>query len=255
MFLRQLAVTGMLAVAAVAHTLPSLPLASRQNIGPGPVSGDTFIHDPTVVKTPGGSYIAAFTADNVGLKTSTDRTRWRDAGSAFPNGAPDHPLHQRRQEPLGPRHLLPQRPVLPLLLCLELRLQPLGHLPRHQHDGRLGLLDQPGPRHRDLREQRLQRHRPEPHRRRRGQVVAFLRLLLVRHQDRAPRRLHRQARRHQHDVPRRAPQQRRRRRGALHHAPRRLLLPLGLVRQVLRGRREHVPHHGRALRERHGAVC
>lgn len=88
MFLRQLAVTGMLAVAAVAHTLPSLPLASRQNIGPGPVSGDTFIHDPTVVKTPGGSYIAAFTADNVGLKTSTDRTRWRDAGSAFPNGAP-----------------------------------------------------------------------------------------------------------------------------------------------------------------------
>ncbi|KAI9171042.1 Extracellular endo-alpha-(1-_5)-L-arabinanase [Paramyrothecium foliicola] len=82
MLLRKLAVGSMLAVTAMAGLLP------RQYVGPGPVSGDTFIHDPTVVKTPSGTYLAAFTADNVGLKTSTDRTNWRDAGSVFPNGAP-----------------------------------------------------------------------------------------------------------------------------------------------------------------------
>lgn len=63
-------------------------IIARQFVQPGPVNGDTFIHDPTVVKTPEGTYLAAFTADFVGLKTSTDRTTWRDAGPAFPNGAP-----------------------------------------------------------------------------------------------------------------------------------------------------------------------
>jgi arabinan endo-1,5-alpha-L-arabinosidase len=82
MSLRKLAVGSLLAVTAAAA------LVSRQNVNPGRVTGDTFIHDPTVVKTPGGTYLAAFTADNVGLKTSTDRTTWRDAGSAFPGGAP-----------------------------------------------------------------------------------------------------------------------------------------------------------------------
>ncbi|KAK3904945.1 glycosyl hydrolase [Staphylotrichum tortipilum] len=83
MYLRQLAIGGMLAFSAVASAL-----SPRQNINPGPVSGDTFIHDPTVVKTPSGSYIAAYTGDNVQLKTSSDRTQWRNAGAAFPNGAP-----------------------------------------------------------------------------------------------------------------------------------------------------------------------
>jgi arabinan endo-1,5-alpha-L-arabinosidase len=82
MSLRKLAVGSLLAVTAAAA------LVSRQNVNPGRVTGDTFIHDPTVVKTPSGTYLAAFTADNVGLKTSTDRTAWRDAGSAFPGGAP-----------------------------------------------------------------------------------------------------------------------------------------------------------------------
>ncbi|KAG7118146.1 hypothetical protein HYQ45_015552 [Verticillium longisporum] len=59
-----------------------------QNVNPGPVTGDLFIHDPTVVKTPGGTYLAAYTGDNVPLKTSSDRTNWRNAGPAFPNGAP-----------------------------------------------------------------------------------------------------------------------------------------------------------------------
>ena len=71
-----------IALAAVVTTVQA------QYPNPGPVNGDTFIHDPTVVKTPGGTYLAAFTADNVGLKTSTDRTTWTDAGAAFPGGAP-----------------------------------------------------------------------------------------------------------------------------------------------------------------------
>ncbi len=83
MYLRQLAIGGILAISAAASVL-----APRQNINPGLVSGDTFIHDPAVVKTASGSYIAAYTGDNVQLKTSTDRTRWQNAGAVFPNGAP-----------------------------------------------------------------------------------------------------------------------------------------------------------------------
>ncbi|KAG9256923.1 putative Arabinan endo-1,5-alpha-L-arabinosidase [Emericellopsis atlantica] len=80
--LRSILAQTLLAVAAIA------PLAHGQFVGPGVVTGDTFTHDPTVVKKPDGSYLMAFTADNVGLKTSTDRTAWHDAGAAFPNGAP-----------------------------------------------------------------------------------------------------------------------------------------------------------------------
>jgi arabinan endo-1,5-alpha-L-arabinosidase len=74
----------LLGAAAATHAA----LVPRQNIGPGPVSGDTFWHDPTVVKTPSGGYLAAYTGDNVQLKTSTDRTVWRNAGPVFPGGAP-----------------------------------------------------------------------------------------------------------------------------------------------------------------------
>ncbi|KAL2214130.1 family 43 glycosyl hydrolase [Sarocladium strictum] len=55
---------------------------------PGVVTGNINVHDPAVVKTPGGSYILAHTAPNIALKTSSDRTAWRDAGVVFPNGAP-----------------------------------------------------------------------------------------------------------------------------------------------------------------------
>lgn len=81
------AVWGLLSAAATATTIPAALLA-RQNVNPGRVAGDTFWHDPTVVKSPGGTYIAAYTGDNVQLKTSSDRTTWRNAGAAFPNGAP-----------------------------------------------------------------------------------------------------------------------------------------------------------------------
>ncbi|KAG9191362.1 arabinan endo-1,5-alpha-L-arabinosidase [Alternaria panax] len=53
--------------------------------GPGAVSGSTFAHDPTVVKMPSGGYLMAYTAPGIALKTSSDRTVWRDAGLAFTN--------------------------------------------------------------------------------------------------------------------------------------------------------------------------
>ena len=64
------------------------PGVNGQYPNPGLVTGDTGVHDPSVVKTPSGEYLLAFTAPNVGLKTSSDRTEWRDAGVAFPGGAP-----------------------------------------------------------------------------------------------------------------------------------------------------------------------
>ncbi|KAA9378501.1 family 43 glycosylhydrolase [Microbispora cellulosiformans] len=54
---------------------------------PGYVTGDVTAHDPEVTKKPDGSYLLAYTGDNIALKTSTDRTAWRNAGVAFPGGA------------------------------------------------------------------------------------------------------------------------------------------------------------------------
>lgn len=73
--------------ALLAATSSASSLLKRAYPGPGKVTGDTNVHDPSVVKTPGGSYILAHTGDNLSLKTSTDRTAWRNAGAAFPNGA------------------------------------------------------------------------------------------------------------------------------------------------------------------------
>ncbi|KAI3572536.1 putative Arabinan endo-1,5-alpha-L-arabinosidase [Fusarium oxysporum f. sp. albedinis] len=81
--LRTFAIGSMLAFGAMANSI-----FARADVNPDPVRGDTFIHDPTVVKKPDGTYLAAFTSNGVGLKVSSDRTTWRDAGAAFPSGAP-----------------------------------------------------------------------------------------------------------------------------------------------------------------------
>jgi arabinan endo-1,5-alpha-L-arabinosidase len=64
---------------------PTTPPAGYPN--PGTVTGNTGVHDPSVVKTPAGGYILVHTGANITIKTSTDRTAWRDAGAAFPGGA------------------------------------------------------------------------------------------------------------------------------------------------------------------------
>jgi arabinan endo-1,5-alpha-L-arabinosidase len=56
--------------------------------GPGRVTGDVGVHDPSVVKRSDGTYLVAHTGDNISLKTSADRIAFRNAGSAFPGGAP-----------------------------------------------------------------------------------------------------------------------------------------------------------------------
>ncbi|MFC7643030.1 arabinan endo-1,5-alpha-L-arabinosidase [Streptosporangium lutulentum] len=56
--------------------------------GPGRVTGDVLVHDPSMVKTPDGRYLLVHTADGLGIKTSTDRTAFRNAGVVWPNGAP-----------------------------------------------------------------------------------------------------------------------------------------------------------------------
>nr|MDT0659291.1 family 43 glycosylhydrolase [Micromonospora sp. DSM 115978] len=52
------------------------------------VTGDVGVHDPTMVRRPGGDYLMAHTGNGVALKTSTDRVAYRNAGAVFPNGAP-----------------------------------------------------------------------------------------------------------------------------------------------------------------------
>jgi arabinan endo-1,5-alpha-L-arabinosidase len=73
------------AAAPLAAATPTTPPASYP--GPGPVTGDTGVHDPTMVVRPGGGYLMAHTGDNIALKTSSDRTAFRNAGAVFPNGA------------------------------------------------------------------------------------------------------------------------------------------------------------------------
>jgi arabinan endo-1,5-alpha-L-arabinosidase len=55
---------------------------------PGRVTGDIRVHDPSFVRRPTGGYLVAHTGDNLSLKTSADRIAFRNAGSAFPGGAP-----------------------------------------------------------------------------------------------------------------------------------------------------------------------
>lgn len=71
--------------APLAAATPTTPPASYPN--PGTVTGDIGVHDPTVVARPGGGYLLAHTGNNIALKTSTDRTAFRNAGAVFPNGA------------------------------------------------------------------------------------------------------------------------------------------------------------------------
>ena len=86
-FLPVALVAGVLVPVGVAAAAePSTALAAYPN--PGVVTGDIATHDPSMVKTAAGGYIVAQTGDNLPLKTSTDRTAFRSAGTVFPNGAP-----------------------------------------------------------------------------------------------------------------------------------------------------------------------
>jgi arabinan endo-1,5-alpha-L-arabinosidase len=72
-------------MALVAGTSPA---TAAEYPNPAPVTGDTRVHDPAIVKTPAGTYIIASTGNNLELRTSTDRVNWRRTGSVWPAGAP-----------------------------------------------------------------------------------------------------------------------------------------------------------------------
>ncbi|GAA2361158.1 arabinan endo-1,5-alpha-L-arabinosidase [Catellatospora methionotrophica] len=72
--------------AALPAAAPTIPPPSYPN--PGRVTGSTGAHDPAVVRGPNGTYLLAATGNNLPLKTSADRTAWRDAGVVWPGGAP-----------------------------------------------------------------------------------------------------------------------------------------------------------------------
>jgi arabinan endo-1,5-alpha-L-arabinosidase len=87
-----LLVAAGLAVSPAASGTTAAPDAAATAVAdypnPGTVTGSTGVHDPEVAKTPSGTYLLAHTGNGITLKTSTDRTRWNDAGAAFPNGVP-----------------------------------------------------------------------------------------------------------------------------------------------------------------------
>lgn len=79
-------VTVLMAAGAAVHGISAANAATYPN--PGPVTGSTGAHDPTIVKRPAGGYLMATTGAGITLKTSNDRTAFADAGRAFPNGTP-----------------------------------------------------------------------------------------------------------------------------------------------------------------------
>jgi arabinan endo-1,5-alpha-L-arabinosidase len=85
------AIPAMLALGACAafteDATDSVETAITAYPDPGRVTGSTGAHDPTVVKTPNGTYILAGTGSNLVLKRSADRIDWRNAGAVWPNGA------------------------------------------------------------------------------------------------------------------------------------------------------------------------
>jgi arabinan endo-1,5-alpha-L-arabinosidase len=85
--IRKIAVAGAAAVVALAASMYGLRSADAATYpGPGVVTGSIGAHDPTIVKKPAGGYLLATTGVGITLKTSTDRTKFVDAGKAFPNG-------------------------------------------------------------------------------------------------------------------------------------------------------------------------
>ncbi|MFI5897963.1 arabinan endo-1,5-alpha-L-arabinosidase [Actinoplanes sp. NPDC051513] len=86
-FRRKALASAVALVAAGAVAVGVGPAEAATYPNPGTVTGSINVHDPGIVKKPDGMYLIAHTGDNIVLKTSTDRTAFRDAGAAFPSGA------------------------------------------------------------------------------------------------------------------------------------------------------------------------
>ncbi|MBT0770877.1 arabinan endo-1,5-alpha-L-arabinosidase [Kineosporia sp. J2-2] len=78
---------ALVTAAAVPVGLHMRSASAAEYPGPGAVSGNITVHDPSMVKGPDGTYLLAATAPGIALRTSTDRTKFTYSGLAFPNGA------------------------------------------------------------------------------------------------------------------------------------------------------------------------
>jgi arabinan endo-1,5-alpha-L-arabinosidase len=54
---------------------------------PETISGSTFAHDPSMVKTASGRYYLFYTGGGIQISTSTNRVNWSSAGQVLPGGA------------------------------------------------------------------------------------------------------------------------------------------------------------------------
>ncbi|TFK40675.1 glycoside hydrolase family 43 protein [Crucibulum laeve] len=75
--MRWISIASILALAATASAV----------VGPGVVTGNTAVHDPTICKDNSGKYFIFSTAVGIEIRTSTDRTAWTLVGKVWPNGA------------------------------------------------------------------------------------------------------------------------------------------------------------------------
>ena len=82
--------TGVLLLAALLLAMitafaPNAAAATYPN--PEMISGATYAHDPSMVKTASGRYYLFYTGGGIQISTSTDRVHWSSAGQALPGGA------------------------------------------------------------------------------------------------------------------------------------------------------------------------
>ncbi|GIJ50889.1 arabinan endo-1,5-alpha-L-arabinosidase [Virgisporangium aliadipatigenens] len=78
---------AVLAVASATVVLAAVGATAATYPNPGTVSGNVSVHDPSMAKV-NGTYYVLDSHNGLEIRTSTDRTAWRLAGSVFPNGAP-----------------------------------------------------------------------------------------------------------------------------------------------------------------------
>lgn len=66
-----------------ASTTWKLVAAGTAYVNPGPISGTTTVHDPSMVKTTSGTYYTFSTGTNIVMRSSTDRIHFSDARTAY----------------------------------------------------------------------------------------------------------------------------------------------------------------------------
>ncbi|KAJ6466361.1 glycoside hydrolase family 43 protein [Mycena sanguinolenta] len=71
----------------IASSVLALATLSRAVVGPGTVTGNTAVHDPTMCKSASGEYFVFSTGVGIEIRTSPDRTAWTFQGLVWPNGA------------------------------------------------------------------------------------------------------------------------------------------------------------------------